>query len=61
MRWYDALLGYTGHLFVKKIMAELKGVRTRGWNYETPLRFAAVLIPISEKLQSSKDIHARIQ
>ena len=55
------MLGYTGHLFVKKIMAELKGVRTRGWNYETPLRFAAVLIPISEKLQSSKDIHARIQ
>ena len=43
------------------LTAELKGVRTRGWNSEIPFVFSAVIVPMKERCRSSKDIHTRIE
>ena len=51
MRWYGVLLGHIGRRFLKILMAELNGVRTRYWNYECPLVFAAIILPTTDNVQ----------
>ena len=53
--------GHIRHRFVQQLTMETKGLRTRGWNYELPLVFADVLLPMMENLQFSKDIHVCIE
>ena len=45
---------------MQRLESELKGVRTRGFNYEHPLVFAAVILSMAENDRSPKDIHSRI-
>ena len=40
---------------------ELKGMRTRGWNYYHPLVFAAIIIPTEDNVRYSKYISAHIE
>ena len=46
---------------MQRLMAETKGVRTRGWNYERPLVFAAVILPMTENVRPPKDIRTCIE
>ena len=46
---------------MQRLMVELKGVRTRGWNSERSLVFAAAVLPITENIRSSKGIRMRIE
>ena len=43
------------------LTAVLKGVRTRGWNYEYHLLFAVAILPMAYNFWSSKDICAHIE
>ena len=45
---------------MQRLAAELKGVRTRGLNYDSPLVFASVILYMAENSMYSKDVHARI-
>ena len=60
MMWHDVPQGRIGRRFVQRLESELKGVRTRGFNYEHPLVFAAVILSMAENDRSPKDIHSRI-
>ena len=60
MRWYNVSIGLVERLFVKQLMADLKGVRTRGWNSENSLVIVAIPLPTTENIRSSKGMHVLI-
>ena len=45
---------------MQQLTVELNGMRTRGWNSETPLVFMVFIITITYNLRSLKDIRACI-
>ena len=49
---YDAPQGCIGRRFLQRLIAELKGVQFRVCNYESPLIFSVIIIPMTEKLRS---------
>ena len=59
--WYSAPIGCIGNRFVKRLMAELKELRTIEWNYDCPLVCFGVILLMTDNVQSSKNIFMHIQ
>jgi len=57
---YKVPKGPVGKRFVKILTQELRGVRTRQWNSEKPLLFAAVILQKAEGVTGSGDIRRRL-
>ena len=58
--WYDAPTSRIARRFVKRLTAELKGVKNIEWNYKHPLVFVAVILHMYSTVRSPKDICTRI-